>query len=74
MIGTERREGEVVAFDVPETFLRNLAQRAGERPVRPWRFRLKAKNGLDWTDDMAPAEAAGLLLAVDRYRSGHGPQ
>ena len=62
---------EVVALVLTESFLRQLAQRADERPVAPWRFRFKARDGEDWTDDMAPAEAAGLLLAVDRYRSGH---
>jgi hypothetical protein len=62
---------EDVAFDVTEAFLRDLAKTAGDRPVKPWRFRFKAKNGADWTDDMAPAEAAGLLLAVERYRRDH---
>ena len=63
---------EHIAFEIPEALLRELAARADERPVRPWRFRLKARNGEDWTDDMAPAEAAGLLAAVDRYRREHG--
>jgi len=63
---------EHIAFEVPEALLRDLAARGEERPVRPWRFRLKAQNGEDWTDDMAPAEAAGLLIAVDRYRREHG--
>jgi len=61
-----------IAFEIPEALLRELAARADERPVRPWRFRLKAQSGEDWTDDMAPAEAAGLLIAVDRYRREHG--
>ncbi|WBY08124.1 hypothetical protein PIB19_00775 [Sphingomonas sp. 7/4-4] len=60
-----------IAFEVPETVLRGLAKRADERPVRPWRFRLKARTGEDWSDDMAPAEAAGLLAAVDGYRQKH---
>lgn len=63
---------EHIAFEIPEALLRELATRANERPVRPWRFRLKAQNSEDWTDDMAPAEAAGLLVAVDRYRREHG--
>lgn len=63
---------EHIAFEIPEALLRELATRADERPVRPWRFRLKAQSGEDWTDDMAPAEAAGLLIAVDRYRREHG--
>lgn len=62
---------EVVALELTESFLRQLAQRADERPVTPWRFRFKAKDSEDWTDDIAPAEAAGLLLAVDRYRTAH---
>ncbi len=61
-----------IAFEVPEALLRELTTHADERPVRPWRFRLKAQSGEDWTDDMAPAEAAGLLAAVDHYRREHG--
>lgn len=60
---------EDIGFELPESFLRQLADRAADRPVRPWRFRFKSQKGIDWTDDMAPAEAAGLLLAVQRYRS-----
>ncbi|TKD51520.1 hypothetical protein [Sphingomonas baiyangensis] len=62
---------EDVAFTVPEETMRALAMRAAERPVQPWRVRFKAENGQDWTDDIAPAEAAGLLIAVDRYRRDH---
>jgi len=60
-----------LAFDVPEEVLRSVAGRASERPVKPWRFRFKAQQGDDWTDDIAPAEAAGLLLAVDAFRQKH---
>ncbi len=65
---------EQVAFAVPESTLRRIAEGSDERPVQPWRFRFKAKNGLDWTDDIPPAEVAGLLMAVDRYRTQHGLQ
>ncbi|MXO63948.1 hypothetical protein [Qipengyuania oceanensis] len=60
---------EHVAIEISGVLLEELATRAAERPVKPWRFRFKARNGQDWTDDMAPAEAAGLLLAVERYRA-----
>lgn len=59
---------EDVAFALPESFIRQLAARSAERPVKPWRFRFKSQKGIDWTDDMPPSEAAGLLLAVERYR------
>jgi hypothetical protein len=57
-----------LAFEVPEAVLRSIAERADQRPVQPWRFRFKSQAWFDWTDDIAPAEAAGLLAAVDRYR------
>jgi len=60
-----------LAFEVPEEVLRAVAARAAARPVKPWRFRFKAQQGDDWTDDIAPAEAAGLLLAVDAFRQKH---
>ena len=60
-----------LAFEVPEEVLRAVAARAAERRVRPWRFRFKAEQGDDWTDDMAPAEVAGLLLAVDAFKQKH---
>ena len=62
---------EDLAFEVPENTMRALATQANDRPVRAWRFRLKADNAQDWTDDIAPAEAAGLLLAVVHYRREH---
>lgn len=61
---------DIMVFDIPERTLRNIAARADERPVKPWRFRYQSGVGLDWTDDIAPAEAAGLLMAVDRYQNG----
>ncbi|MEZ5687871.1 MAG: hypothetical protein R3E21_03645 [Caenibius sp.] len=60
---------EHVTFPLPEEIVRELAGQADEHTVKPWRFRFKARSGLDWTDDMTPAEAAGLLLAVERYRA-----
>lgn len=62
---------EDFGFDVSADLLKSIGDRAMEQPVRPWRIRLKAQAGPDWTDDMAPAEAAGLLLAVARYKQVH---
>lgn len=59
-----------LAFEVPEAVLRTIALRSSERPVRPWRFRFKASVGDDWTDDIAPAEIAGLLIAAEAFRNG----
>lgn len=60
-----------LGFDVPIASLQWIATRAGERPPQPWRFRFKAGSGEDWTDDIAPAEVAGLLQAVDDWRKAH---
>ena len=42
---------------------------ANHEPGEFWRFRFVANDGEDWDDILAPAEAAGLLIAVDNYRS-----
>ncbi len=62
---------EEVGFILPEAHLRELA--ALYRPGVPttMRFKLFAKSGESWSDDISAAEAAGLLDAVDRYRSTH---
>lgn len=60
---------DTLAFEVPEALLRMIAARA---TADPWRFRFKSRVGEDWTDDVSPAEIAGLLLAVDRYRRARG--
>lgn len=57
---------EVVGFDVPREVLEEVASGVpGTSPF--WRFRFKGQSGLEWEDRLAPAEAAGLLLAVDTY-------
>ncbi|MEZ5654936.1 MAG: hypothetical protein R3E04_03440 [Sphingobium sp.] len=63
---------EHVGFDLSEEQLRALAATyvPGASPL--WRFRFKARSGLDWEDRMSPAEAAGMLAAVDRWRKDHG--
>ena len=36
-----------------------------------WRFKFIGSGGEDWEDQLAPAEAAGLVQAVDNYRADH---
>ncbi|MBC2667339.1 hypothetical protein H7F51_17610 [Novosphingobium flavum] len=57
---------DTLGFDLPESVVREIA--AGYQPgASPlWRFRFKAQNGFDWEDRIAPAEAAGLLLAISQ--------
>ena len=57
-----------LAFVVPETVLRGVAATYRPGASVPWRFRLKAQNGIDWEDRLMPAEVAGLLIAVDRFK------
>jgi len=56
-----------VAFHVDERVLRDLAARESADDV--WSFRIKEAAGRDLTGAIVPAEAAGLLAAVDRYRA-----
>jgi hypothetical protein len=58
-----------VGFDVSGDTMRAIANTyvAGNSPL--WRFRFKAQNGIDWEDRMAPAEVAGMLLAVESYKA-----
>ncbi|MBC2667197.1 hypothetical protein H7F51_16880 [Novosphingobium flavum] len=60
---------DTLGFDLPEAAVREIAAQyhPGGSPL--WRFRFKAQSGLDWEDRIAPAEAAGLLLAVEHRTS-----
>lgn len=57
-----------VAFELPDRTIREIAgtYRPGERTSWPVRFR--EAGGRDITSGLAPAEAAGLLLALERWR------
>lgn len=72
MLGCFKRE--VVAFDVDELVLRRVA--AGYDPsgkgTTGWKFRLKAKTGIQRDEGMSPAEAAGILNAVEAYKRARG--
>ena len=58
---------EAVAFDIPEAALRALAASYRPRSRTSWPYRLKATANADFDGRFAPAEAAGLLLAVDKW-------
>jgi len=60
---------KTIAFPVEESLLRQLAARYGSDPAAGWRFKLKDRTGRDIDGGIVPAEAAGLLLAVDAYRA-----
>jgi len=58
-----------VAFELPEDVVRDVAAsyRAGSR--EPWRLHFKDVSGRDVTGGIAPAEAAGLVQALDSWRN-----
>lgn len=59
-----------VVFELPEAAVREIAAswQAGSR--RSWPLRFKAAAGKDIVGGLAPAEAAGLLRAVENWRKG----
>ena len=63
---------EVVAFDIPEERMRKIGEQYDAAEFRPWRFRFKARNGFALDDQISPAEVAGILIRVGRYRSERG--
>ncbi len=62
---------EEVSFDIPEASLRTLAATWRPRSRTSWPYRLKATANEDFTGSIAPAEAAGLLRAVEVWQSKH---
>lgn len=60
------------AFELPEQTVREIAQayRPGQRT--PWRLRFEDVDGREVTGGLAPAEAAGLLHAVEEWRRARG--
>lgn len=63
---------EEIGFAVPDEELRAIASQYAPANPTFWRFRFKARNGIDWEDRMSSAEVAGFLHAVDRFRSARG--
>jgi hypothetical protein len=60
---------ETVTFIVSEAALRAAAA----LPQGTfWRIKFRARAGDDWEDQIAPAEAAGLLAAIDAFKAKRG--
>jgi hypothetical protein len=60
-----------IAFELPEETIREIAKRHGTRT--PWQLEFKDVQGKDISGGLAPAEAAGLLQAVEEWRRS-GPR
>lgn len=58
---------EDLTFELPEATVREVAAGYCPGAWKPSRYKLRAMNGMDWEDRIMPAEAAGLLLAVQKY-------
>jgi hypothetical protein len=63
---------EDFAFEIDEPLLRTIASTYHPGEAKGWRFKYGAKAAEDWNDGMLGAEVAGLLEAVDAYKSRHG--
>lgn len=59
-----------VAFDLPEHVVREIAAGHEQGSRQGWAFRYKDAQGSDLDGLLAPAEAAGLIRAVDAWRTG----
>lgn len=61
---------EEVVFDVPEALMRALASTYQPGSNASWHFKIKCRFAdADYQNGIVPAEAAGLLSAVDTYRA-----
>jgi hypothetical protein len=61
---------EEVVFDVPEPLVRAIASTYQPGSNAAWHFKIKCRFAdADYQNGIVPAEAAGLLSAVDAYRA-----
>lgn len=62
-----------IGFELPEQAVREMAASyvAGSRT--PWRLHFRDASGRDVTSGLAPAEAAGLVAALEAWRLGVNP-
>jgi hypothetical protein len=58
-----------MAFDLSEQQVRAIAVHQAQANGAGWSFKMKDRTGRDLVSTITPAEAAGLLLAVDQYRT-----
>lgn len=61
-----------IGFELPEGAMREIAASYERGSRRPWRLRFQDASGRDVTSSLAPAEAAGLVKALDLWRRGPG--
>lgn len=57
-----------IVFELPEKTIREIAAAYGAGAREPWRLRFEDANGRDVTGGLAPAEAAGLVQALEAWR------
>lgn len=57
-----------VGFELPARVVREMAASYSRNSRAPWRLRFKDAAGRNVTGGLAPAEAAGLIAAVDAWR------
>lgn len=63
---------EVLGVSLSEGDMKAISAMSSASPAALLTLRFKSNTGLDWDDEIAPAEAKGLLLAVDKWRRTHG--
>jgi hypothetical protein len=61
-----------IAFELPEQAVREIAASYNRGSRRSWQVRFQDSSGRDVTSGIAPAEAAGLVEALDAWRRGSG--
>jgi hypothetical protein len=61
-----------IAFTIGEDELRAIAMRYRPGTADRWSFRVSEAGGRHWDDAIVPAEAAGLLIAIERTRATAG--
>ena len=59
---------KTVAFELTEPLVREIAALYKPGSRTPWAYRIKDRNGHDITGGIAPAEASGLLEALEKWR------
>ena len=64
--------GKTAAFELSEGLVREIATLYQPGSREAWSFRFKDRNGRDVIGGIAPAEALGLLQAIENWREGQG--
>lgn len=64
----ECRVFQTISFELTQAEMERVAAAYAEGSRQPWQLRFKEEQGQDVTGGIAPAEAGGLLRAVERLR------